>query len=438
MADYIVVPPAREVRGTVAAPPSKSATNRALVLAALSETAVEIENPLESEDTRALVRCLAAMGATIAPSPAGLRVRGPLAGPSDSEVTLDAGESGTAARFLAALAAAAPGRFLLTGSRRLRERPIGELVRALRSRGARIEYAGEPERLPLAIGGGGLRTGRVTVDASRSSQFLSALLLAAPALPGGLEVSSESGVASAPYVATTLECVRAFGHDVTGTPPAFSSGGSKGGPIRVTRGRDPVARYRVPGDYSSAIPLLACAGLAGGSVTVTGLDWPSGDADAGAIPVLERMGLEIEASAGAITARGRRGALQPVTVAATDFPDAVPALAALAARAPGRSRFEGIAHLRLKESDRIEAVASLLNASGARAEAGADSLSVEGATGPPAAGPARKLPTFGDHRIVMAAALLSLAVPGLLIENPACVAKSYPRFFADMETLVVR
>jgi 3-phosphoshikimate 1-carboxyvinyltransferase len=116
----------------------------------------------------------------------------------------------------------------------------------------------------------------------------------------------------------------------------------------------------------------------------------------------------------------------------------VPVLAALAARAPGRSRFEDIAHLRLKESDRIEAIASLLTAAGAGALAGPDSLSVEGMADPPAAGGARKLPTFGDHRIAMAAALLSLALPDLLIENPACVAKSYPRFFADLETLVVR
>jgi 3-phosphoshikimate 1-carboxyvinyltransferase len=438
MAEYIAIPPVRQVRGTVAAPPSKSATNRALILAALSETAVQIEHPLESGDTRALARCLAAMGATIAPSPLGLLVRGPLFGPADLEVTLDAGESGTAARFLAALAAATSGRFLLTGSERLRERPIGELVRALRSCGARIEYAGAQGHLPLEIVSRSLRSGRITVDASRSSQFLSALLLAGPALPEGLEVSSESGVASAPYVATTLECVRAFGHDVIGACPSRASGDSTAGPIRVTRGRVPVVRYRVPGDYSSALPLLASAGMAGGSVTVTGLAWPSGDADAGALAVLEHMGLEIEASAEAVTARSGPGILRPVTVIATDFPDAVPVLAALAARAPGPSRFEGIAHLRLKESDRIEAIASLLAAAGAGAQARSDSLSVEGAADLPAAGAARKLPTFGDHRIAMAAALLSLALPGFLIENPACVAKSYPQFFADLETLVLR
>jgi 3-phosphoshikimate 1-carboxyvinyltransferase len=428
MMDYLAIPPAKEVSGTVAAPPSKSATNRALVLAALSDAAVEIVRPLESEDTRALRRCLAAMGATLEAVQQGLRVRGPLAGPADREVTLDAGESGTAARFLAAVASATPGRFLLTGSGRLCERPVGELVLALRSAGASIEYAGAEGHLPVAISGGSLRSGRVAVDASRSSQFLSALLLAAPAISGGLEVVSAAGVASAPYVETTLECLRAFGHDVSGD----ASGEREG--IRVTRGARPVRRYEVPGDYSSALPLLAVAGAAGGRVTVTGLVFPSADADARVLPVLERMGLKVEGTSGAVTVRARREDLRPVAVIATDFPDAVPALAALASLARGESRFEGIAHLRLKESDRIASLAALLTAAGATATALEGSLVVEGPAAPRAG--AVRLPTFGDHRIAMAAALLSLALPGLLIENPDCVSKSYPEFFRDLATIV--
>jgi 3-phosphoshikimate 1-carboxyvinyltransferase len=427
MIDYLAFPPAKGVRGTVAAPPSKSATNRALVLAALSETAVEIAGPLESEDTRALRRCLVAMGATFETVPAGLRVCGPLAGPGDREASLDAGESGTAARFLAAVASATPGRFLLTGAGRLRERPVGELVEALRSAGAAIEFAGAPGHLPLAIAGGSLRSGRVAVDASRSSQFLSALLLAAPAVPGGFTVVSAAVVASAPYVETTLDCLRSFGHEVSGGLASAEG-------IRVRRGENVARRYEVPGDYSSALPLLAAAGAAGGQVTVTGLVTPSSDADARALPVLERMGVAVEQGAGSVTARARRGALRPVTVAATEFPDAVPVLAALAALAHGESRFEGIAHLRLKESDRIAALAALLTAAGARVSVSEESLVVEGPAGPRAGGAAR-LPTFGDHRIAMAGGLLSLALAGLLIENPDCVSKSYPAFFRDLATI---
>jgi 3-phosphoshikimate 1-carboxyvinyltransferase len=427
MTDSLAFPPATGVRGTVAAPPSKSATNRALVLASLSETAVDIAGPLESEDTRALSRCLAAMGARFEIKSAGWRVGGPLAAPVDRETPLDAGESGTAARFLAAVASATPGRFLLTGTARLRERPVGELVEALRSAGAAIEYAGAPGHLPLRISGGSLRSGRISVDASRSSQFLSALLLAAPAVAGGLTVVSAVGVASAPYVETTLECLRAFGHEVSGGLAAAEG-------IRVKRGQDTARRYDVPGDYSSALPLLAAAGAAGGEVTVTGLVTPSADADARALPVLERMGVELAWGTGAVTARARRGALLPVTVVATDFPDAVPALAALAALARGESRFEGIAHLRLKESDRIAALAALLTAAGASAIAREDVLVVEGAAASRKGGVVR-LPTFGDHRIAMAGGLLSLALPGLLIESPDVVSKSYPSFFRDLATI---
>ena len=413
----------------MAAPPSKSATNRALVLGAISETPVEIEHPLESEDTTALARCLRAMGAVIESSAGGLRAHGPLGANPAEEVALDAGESGTAARFLVALAAAVPGTFLLTGSRRLRERPVGELVAALRDLGAPIEGRGEPGFLPLQIRGGQLRGRKVAVDASRSSQFLSALLLAAPAVPGGLEISASSTVVSSPYAATTIEMLRGFGHEVSG---ALESGR----PVRVGRGRASPERFAVPGDYSSALPLLAAAGTAGGEVTVTGLDWPSADADARAIPVLERLGLEIEGRPGSVAARFRGGELAPVEVSATDFPDAVPTLAALAALAAGQSRFEGIAHLRLKESDRIESLAALLSDAGGAAEARDNCLVVRGPI--VRSGPLRRLRPSNDHRIAMAAGLLSLAIPGLLIENPGCVAKSYPRFFAALDSLATR
>jgi 3-phosphoshikimate 1-carboxyvinyltransferase len=437
MSDYLAIPPAKEVRGTVAAPASKSATNRALILAALSRTPVEIVGPLDSEDTRALAACLAAMGASVVSSSRGLRVGGPLFGPSDREVALDAKESGTAARFLTAIAAVVPGRFLLTGSRRLCERPQEELVAALRSAGAGIEYAGAKGYLPLRIAGGRLRSGSIAVDASRSSQFLSALLLAAPALEGGLEVVSSSEIVSAPYVATTLDCLRAFGHQVSIDRSSSAAAGVAIRPIRVVAGRSAVERYDVPGDYSSALPLLASCGATSGTVTVTGLTWPSSDADAGALPVLQEMGLAIEGRPGAVTARCR-GDLRAVTVSASHFPDAVPALAALAALADGESRFEDIGHLRLKESDRIGSLAALIDAGGARAEAGETSLVVRGPARRRDGGAVRKLATLGDHRIAMAAGLLSLALPGFLVENPGCIAKSYPGFFRDLESLTVR
>lgn len=428
MTDYLALPPARAVRGTVAAPPSKSATNRALVLAALSPDPVHLVRPLDSGDTRALIRCLQAMGAVVGETRSGLAVRGPLGRSSGDDVRLDAGSSGTAARFLAAIAAAVPGRYLLTGSEQLVRRPMAELVAALRSAGASVLSTGREGFLPLAIRGASLRSGDVAVDASRSGQFLSALLLAGVALEGGLTVFPEGTVASAPYVDTTLEALRDFGHSVR-------LGAS--GEIGVRRGARKNTAYEVPGDWSSALPFFAAAGIAGGEVSVTGLRWPSRDADARALDVVASMGVEVEREAGQIRARGSPGALAPVSVEARDFPDAVPALAALAVFAAGESRFRGIAHLRLKESDRIAGVEALATAAGAACVSREDEMSI---TGPPRRRrlAVARLPTCDDHRLVMAAALLSLALPSFLIEAPDCVEKSYPGFFRDLETILIR
>jgi 3-phosphoshikimate 1-carboxyvinyltransferase len=428
LTDYLVLPPVRAVRGTVAAPPSKSATNRALILAALSPEPVDIVRALDSGDTRALVRCLRAMGAAVQETPSGLSVRGPLGQPSRHDVVLDAGDSGTAARFLAAVAAAVPGRYLLTGSEQLLRRPMAELVAALRSAGAAVESAGLEGFLPIAIRGESLRSGDVVVDASRSGQFLSALLLAGVAVEGGLSVRARGAVASAPYVETTLEALSNFGHFV---------GRGADGEIGVRRGAGEKASYEVPGDWSSALPFFAAAGIAGGEVSVTGLRWPSRDADAGALDVVASMGVGVERETGEIRARGSRGGLNPVSVEARAFPDAVPALAALAIFAAGESRFRGIRHLRWKESDRIAGIEALAAAAGAACVAKDDEIAI---TGPPRRSriALTRLPTSDDHRLAMAAALLSLALPSLLIATPDCVGKSYPGFFRDLETILVR
>jgi 3-phosphoshikimate 1-carboxyvinyltransferase len=366
------------------------------------------------------------MGASIVATPQGLRVSGPLRGAGDRAIDLDAADSGTAARFLAAAAAATAGRFVLRGSPRLCERPMGELVDALRGAGACIAYRGREGCLPLEIEGGTVASGEVVVDARRSSQFLSALLLAAVAVDGGLRVRAAGTIVSGPYVATTLEILREFGHRVEG-----------GAEFLVRRGETLAQRYETPGDYSSAVPFAAAAGIAGGEVTLAGLRWPSSDADAGALPALERMGVRLVHGPGGVTVTAERGASRAASIEAGDFPDAVPALTALAALSPGETVFSGVAHLRLKESDRLAALAELVVAVGGRAVVTEDALVVVGpATG--RGGAVTRLPTFRDHRIAMTAALLALRLPGLLIEDPGCVAKSYPGFFRDLEALARR
>jgi 3-phosphoshikimate 1-carboxyvinyltransferase len=446
LTSWLAFPPADEVRGAVRVPSSKSATNRALVLAALAGSRVEIVRPLESDDTRVLARCLRAMGARIETAGDGLAVTGPLGVSGERVVELDAGESGTAARFLAAIATAIPGNFRLTGAPRLRQRPMGPLVEALRRAGAEIREEAEAGRLPLRIRGGTRPRGRVEVDASESSQYLSALLLlgAAGAARGSsdpLEVSAAGPIASEPYVATTADSLAAFGYRVERTGATWSVA-SVASVVPSAGSRAPVARYETPGDYSSAVPLLAAAGICGGEVVVRGLRWPSNDADARALPALERMGVEIETSSDEIVARGQRGRLRPASIAASEFPDAVPALAAVAAFAPGESRFEGISHLRIKESDRLTAIARVIELSGRGASDDASSLTIRGRSVAAGAGEVIRdggnFPTFGDHRIAMAGALVALVLGGVRIENPGCVAKSYPDFFRDLDALATR
>jgi 3-phosphoshikimate 1-carboxyvinyltransferase len=422
MTQFLALPFVRHVEGTVRVPPSKSASNRALLLAALSAEPVEVVRPLESADTAALLGCLRSMGARVAPAVGGLRLSGPLGVNRSSETMLDAGDSGTAARFVAALATATPGTFRLDGSPRLRERPMAELIEALRSGGAEVRYLGQEGQLPLAIGGGTLRSGEIVIDASRSSQFLSALLLAAAAVGGGLTVRTRGAVASAPYVETTVESLVAFGHRVFRVT----------GALTVERGAGAPVAYEVPGDHSSAVPLLSAAGAVGGTVTVLGVRVDSSAADARALPVLERMGIALDRRADGITASASRGGLEPIEVAAGEFPDSVPPLAALAALANGESRFRSIENLRWKESNRIEALEALIRTAGGSSRAGSAELVVRGGI---RRGLTTVLPTFNDHRLAMAAALLSIARGGYLIENPGCVAKSYPSFFRDLASL---
>lgn len=426
MSSALAFPPARRLEGALRVPASKSATNRALVLAALSETDVTLAGPLDSDDTRALRRCLAQMGARIEEVPEGLRVGGPLGlHPSSAPVVLDARDSGTAARFLTAIAGASSGAFRVTGSRRLRERPFGELVTALRALGADVLEEGEPGCLPLFVRGRSLSTAAVIVDAARSSQFLSAVMLLGAA-GESLEVAAAGAIVSRPYADLTLESLEAFGHSVEGD-----------GPWRIRRGSRTPSRYEIPGDFSSAVPLLAAAGVCGGEIRLEGVTLTSSEADARAVPVLREMGLEVEAApdGGGILARSRRGGLRPVAALASDFPDSVPALAALAAFAPGESRFDGVGHLRWKESDRLAALAEVLTRAGAETIAAETSLLVRGGA---VAGDLARLPTFGDHRIAMAAAILAVGRGRLLIDDPDCVAKSYPRFFSDLDSLCVR
>ena len=410
------VPARGPFRGAVAVPPSKSFTNRALILAAVARRPVEIRRPLDCDDAESLIAALSAAGVRIRRERDVLLVA-PGAPPS-GEAILDARESGTACRFLAAFAAATPGlRARLGGSPRLCERPIGGLVDALRMLGAEIAYAGTEGFPPLAILGKELAGGSVEVAASESSQYASALLLAAPRFRAGLDLALTGPAVSRAYLDTTREAMAAAGIETVFAEGRFRV--ADGAAVRADS-------LDVPGDWSSGASLAAAVAVAGGSLRLEHLPWPSTQADARAVAVLQAMGLAVDADGGSVTVSGK--ADRPVEVDAADFPDAVPVLAAVAGRVEGKSGFRGVEHLRLKESDRIAAMEDLLGAAGIGARYAGRALEV---TGSRDAAPAAVLPTRADHRIVMAATLLAFARGGW-VESPRAVEKSYPGFFRDV------
>jgi 3-phosphoshikimate 1-carboxyvinyltransferase len=413
--------------GALRVPGSKSLTNRALVAAACADGESELLDALDSSDTRALVAALRLLGAEIFFEGVSWRVRGPLRprGDSEAELVVDVGDAGTPARFLAVLLAAVPGRWILDGSARMRERPMAPLFEALRTLGAEIRCLGREGFLPAAIRGGSLRGGRVSIRGDVSSQFLSALQLVSPLVRGGVALDAAGPVSSGDYLALTRRVLDAFG----AAPGA---------------GYRP-ARFRVPGDDSAACFPIAGALVSGGRVTVRGLAQDSGQPDAafrdwatavGGTLVWERAVDGAEALAVAGPTGGAR-ALHPLEADLDAAPDAALPLAAALAFAGGVSRLTGVARLRDKESDRLAAALDLLTRAGAiaRVESGAYGpvLAIDGAQGSPRT---TAFAAHGDHRVAMAAAVLALALPGATLDDAGCVAKSWPGFWEAWNPLV--
>ncbi|MDX1648807.1 MAG: 3-phosphoshikimate 1-carboxyvinyltransferase, partial [Myxococcota bacterium] len=336
---------------------------------------------------------------------------------------LDVGASGTTARFLTAAATLADGPVVVDGSPRMRERPIGALVGTLAALGAPAEAQGPGGCPPVRVAGGGLPGGRARIDARRSSQYVSALLLVGPCARRDLELELVDGaLVSRPFVELTLEVMDAFGAEAAFTPAG----------LRVRAGVGYAARdYAVEPDAQAAVYGFAAAAIAGGRVRVEGLPADSRQTDLRLLDVLARMGCRVRREAAAVVVeRPPHVPLVGVEVDGADIPDAVLALAVVALFAEGPTTVRGIGHLRLKESDRLAALETELRRLGARAEAGPDWLRIEPA---PLHGAA--VDTYDDHRMAMSFALAGLRVPGVAVRDPGCVAKTWPGFFAALEAL---
>jgi 3-phosphoshikimate 1-carboxyvinyltransferase len=421
--ERLEITPRDAIDAQVRPPGSKSITNRALVLAALARGDSLLLGPLDSEDTQVMVQSLVALGVPITMAADGWTVEGRDGRLHRSPAALHVGNSGTTARFLTAACALADGRVVIDGNDRMRKRPIADLVDAMEQLGAAIDTLGEGGCPPVRIHGGGLRGGRAVIDASRSSQYVSGVLLAAPLASEDVELTFANGVlVSRPYVELTLRMMRDFGVEATWTSEAS---------IEVRAGQHYTGReYVIEPDASAASYPFCAAAITGGRVRVLGFPPDSIQADLGLLPILERMGCRVERTDRGIVVEGPVGSLEAVEVDMNDLPDAVLALAVVAAFARGTTRITNVANLRIKETDRLAALENELRKIGANARATEDSLEIE-------PGPLRpaEIETYDDHRMAMSFALAGLRQPGIVIRDPACVRKTWPGYFAMLESL---
>ena len=413
------------VRASLRLPGSKSMTNRALVLAALADGPSIVTNPLRARDTLLMAEALTALGASLEDDPAEWRVS---PGWTTSDARVNVGNAGTVMRFVPPVAALTDAAVEFHGDPRASQRPIGPIIDGLRQIGAVIDDGGRGA-IPFTVRGtGSLAGGVVTVDASASSQFVSGLLLAAPRYDKGLEVRHRGPRApSAPHIAMTVQMLRDAGADVE-TAAQDTSGGPAGESAWpdtwiVRPGVIGSGKISVEADLVNSAPFLAAALVTGGTVTILG--WPATTSQpAGLIlDMFTRMGAACELTAGGLTVTGS-GAISGITADLSDVSEISPVLTALAALADSPSVLTGIGHQRLQETDRLAALAREINALGGSVTEFADGLRIH-------PGPLRARGVFAsydDHRLVMAAAVLGLAVPGVEVENAATVGKTFPEF----------
>lgn len=397
------------VRATVPLPGSKSITNRALVLAALADGASTLRAPLRSRDTELMAAALRSLGAEIQDGPDGSWLVTPaeLRGPAH----VDCGLAGTVMRFVPPVAALGAGRIDFDGDAQARERPLDTVLDALRSLGADI--AGTS--LPFEVrGAGSLAGGKVTIDASASSQFVSGLLLSAPCFTEGVTVRHVGEtLPSQPHIDMTVAMLRAAGAEVTDDEPETWTVAP--GPIRAMD-------LAIEPDLSNATPFLAAAAVTGGGVTVPG--WPAETTQPGAAirDILSRMGATVTLDDAGLTVTGG-GELAPIDIDLREVGELTPTVAALAAMASGTSRLRGIAHLRGHETDRLAALETELNKLGGSVQQTEDGLLIEAE---PLHGGVWH--SYADHRMATAGAILGLRVPDVEVDDIATTGKTIPDF----------
>jgi 3-phosphoshikimate 1-carboxyvinyltransferase len=408
---------------TVQVPGSKSYTHRMLIAAALSDGTCRIAKPLRSDDTLLTLAALRRMGIAADEPPDAIVVHGANGRLAACAEPIDLGNSGTSMRLLSGLAILGTGEYCFTGSARMQERPMRALLDSLRQLGIAARSQRDNGCPPILIPGGHPRGRRTAIDCGTSSQYLSALLLAAPCLAQGMEIDVSNGPVSRPYIDMTVDIMRLFG---------------------IALEREGYAHFEVPGgqtyragdhavepDASQAGYFWAAGAITGSRVKVREITRASSQGDVALADVFGQMGCRVDHDPDGIAVTG--GALKAIDVDMGHMPDMVPTLAVVAAFARGTTTIRNVAHLRAKESDRLAAVSQELAKMGIETECGADQLRITGGRPHGAT-----IETYNDHRIAMCFAVAGLKVPGIVITDEGCVKKSFPNYWEVFQTLYER
>lgn len=422
--ESLTLQPIAHIEGTINLPGSKSVSNRALLLAALAKGKTRLTNLLDSDDIRHMLNALKALGVQyqLSNNNTVCDIEG-LGGEfkTNSPLELFLGNAGTAMRPLAAALSLGSHDIVLTGEPRMKERPIGHLVDALRQGGASIDYLEQTDYPPIRLRGG-FKGGNVEVDGSVSSQFLTALLMTAPLAEQDTTITIKGELVSKPYIDITLALINTFGGKIENQD--YQQFVVKGG----QQYQSP-EKYLVEGDASSASYFLAAAAIKGGTVRVTGIGKNSLQGDIHFASVLEKMGAKIRWGDDYIECE--RGSLKGIDMDMNTIPDAAMTIATTALFAKGDTVIRNIYNWRVKETDRLAAMATELQKVGAIVEEGHDYLKVT----PPQQLTTANIKTYNDHRIAMCFSLVALSDTPITILDPGCTAKTFPDYFDKLETL---
>lgn len=416
----------KEISGTVVVPGSKSMTNRALLLAALSKQDSVLRGVLFSDDSRHFLASLQDLGfpVTIDEEQKCVWIKSTGGQIPNKRGTIDVGSAGTAARFLTAMLALSDGEYIINCSKQMKRRPMLPLFNALISMGAKFEYLEEEGYLPVRVIGNKGLCKDVSMDISESTQFLSALLMVAPATKQGFKITITSSKKDGAYIRITREMLKQFGVSVDFNNGVYSIAGNQ---------EIVVGDYYIEPDVSAACYFYAMAALTGGKVTVKNVFYSSMQGDLKFLEILKQLGCEVKESNEGIQVEGPKdGKFPGITVDMNDFSDQTMTMAVIAAFATSNTHIQNVGHICLQECNRMEAIVNELNRAGVQCSANGDAIEIV---------PCHHIKpalirTYDDHRMAMAFTMLGLKADGITIDNPMCCKKTFENYYQVLETLI--